>query len=57
MSTNLKNYNMKILKKVFISAITIIMTTSLYSQSQLNISESSLKWEGKKLQVAATMAL
>lgn len=49
MSTNLKNYNMKILKKVFISAITIIMTTSLYSQSQLNISESSLKWEGKKI--------
>ena len=37
------------LNKLFLIGFSIIMTTSLYSQNKLNISESTLNWEGKKV--------
>ena len=40
---------MKNLNKLFLIVFSLIMTTSLYSQNKLNISESSLNWEGKKV--------
>ena len=40
---------MKNLNKLFLLIFSLIMTTSLYSQNKLNISESILNWEGKKI--------
>ena len=37
------------LNKLFLIVFSLIMTTSLYSQNKLNISESTLNWEGKKV--------
>ena len=40
---------MKNLNKLFLLIFSLIMTTSLHSQNKLNISESTLNWEGKKI--------
>ena len=40
---------MKNLNKLFLIVFSLIMTTSIYSQNKLNISESSLNWKGEKV--------
>jgi len=40
---------MKNINKLFLIVFSLIVTVSMYSQNGLNISESSLSWEGKKV--------
>ena len=40
---------MKNLNKLFLIVFSLTMTVSIYSQNGLNISESTLSWEGKKI--------
>ena len=47
--SNIKKLSMKNMNKLFLIAFSLIMTVSIYSQNGLNISESTLSWEGKKV--------
>ena len=46
---NNKNSHMKNLNKLFLIVFSLIMSVSIHSQNGLNISESTLSWEGKKI--------
>ena len=46
--SNIKKLSMKNMNKLFLIAFSLIMTVSVHSQNGLNISESTLSWEGKR---------